>query len=275
MTAASAVIHFGTHKTGSTSLQGVLHRQRAELDRRGFHVLKDSLASGGQSWDLATVCIRRELDAPFRQLLPQTLIPSVHEASRQAIREQVLSDAPVLIGSMECLSLIREPAEVQRLKDLLAPRTVRCVVVRRNARDFLESYGATLTSLGIANGAGLPRDSACYVAPGSWVADVDSLVRVLSESLGDEAVEVVDYDEQMSARGDVLPAVWQAIGLPDELLDETFDAPAPTIRAAATPLSLPGIVREMERIRGSRLHRAADALSRALHSLGGMTASRQ
>lgn len=212
-----AVVHIGTHKTGTTSFQKVLHESRARLDAQGILLATDD--GSALSTVLAHLVIRGELQPPFR-----LGDPDLHLASRQRefsrhIRKQVLSDYPVLIFSHEALSFVRTTREIRVLKKLLFPRKVRIVVAVRNPKDFLQSFSLQFYRTTGWETVSEFESSLRNTRSNSWLANFDELLRVYVAGFGKSNVTVVDYDHELRVNGDVVPSVWEACGLPSSLME--------------------------------------------------------
>ena len=222
-----AIVHIGLPKTGSTSFQRALHARSGNLRAAGVRVLTydgpdDQLAPPTRAFDLANCVVRPDLDGWWRSYLPESVLPAFVERGRDSIRRQAAEPEPLLVASNEDLFLLRTEAEVERLVDLLAPREVHVVLVRRERDAWLRSLRGQLTDAGIRTVTTWP-DSCSNLAPDSWIADVDGLVALLESTLGPERVRVVDHDAALRDHGSVLPALWAACDLPAELLDADGD----------------------------------------------------
>lgn len=123
------------------------------------------------------------------------------------------------IFTSEGLSLLRSPAELERLHALLGAgrHPVKIVCVLRRPADYLTAYRRQILKLPGRKPSADPA-SALYVEPDSWLADFPALLKAYGDRFGHESVTVVDYDAEMKRVGDVLPASLQALGLPEALI---------------------------------------------------------
>lgn len=226
-----AVIHIGTHKTGTTSFQRALWQSRDELVAAGVALVADM--STGQCLSLANEGVRTELIFPGRALSPNLLLAEARVKSRRWLREQFASRAPLAIASHEALGLVRSSAEARRVRRLLDGRRGRIVVVVREADDYLRSWSAQLRGMGFPTTSSY-ASSFMNVSPDSWLVDTDQLVRSYRSVFGREAVTVLRYDELVST-GSSTRGLWSACGLPElsdsSVLDDwrnvTADRPEP------------------------------------------------
>lgn len=211
----SAVVHIGTHKTGTTSFQTVLHECRDTLEGQGFLLATDN--DSRLSTALAQLVLRSELQPPFRLTNPDLNLASRQPGFRNHIREQIASGYETVIFSHEALSFVRTAREIRVLRRLLFPRKVRIVVTVRSPEDFLESWRANLLrhwNIGRSEFDG----SFMNTQADSWLARFDELVRVYVAGFGKGNVTVVDYDHELRENGDIVPSVWGACGLPSSLI---------------------------------------------------------
>jgi hypothetical protein len=224
----AAVVHIGTQKTGSTAFQEALDRRTPELAGSGVRVLQYEghllpFSPRSQAFDLANLVVRTNADAYFRFVAPESYLDVVRDEGRASIRRQAAAPEPVLLASMESLSLVRTEDEVRALVGLLAPRSVRIVVSLRQRDDYLRSLRQQVHRLGLRSVSRYP-DSCLYLARDSWLLDYDALVGTYASVVGAGNVTVVDYDDVTRRDGSVVPALWAACGLPATVLQADDDA---------------------------------------------------
>jgi hypothetical protein len=109
------------------------------------------------------------------------------------------------------LSLLRHDDEVDALRQLLAPRTVRVAVCLRNPSDFLRSYRAMLARR--REDPSLYAASYRYVEPDSWLVDYDALLGVYRRVLGEDAVVAFPYEQALEEHGSTIPSVLSSLGI--------------------------------------------------------------
>jgi hypothetical protein len=210
-------LHIGTHKTGSSTLQSFLETKRRTLDRCGFDVYSGFVLPENHI-ELYLVPLE-----PGRDSLALT---SLKLGSLEELRTRALEHMrgfrqnrrnPNAIFTNEGLSLLRSPAELKRLRDLLdtGDEEVQVILVQRHPADYLEAYRKQILKVPGRKPSSDPKSS-LYVERDSWLADFEQLRSVYEAEFG--KVRIVDYDAEVSACGDVLPAVLRAMDLPPALI---------------------------------------------------------
>lgn len=207
------VLHVGTHKTGTTSIQQFLRDHNDGL-----------LATAGCSYptgfllpvvhtDLPLLTIRADRTWPARLRFPETQRASWMSAARSHVRHQVAAPEPhQLVYVHEDLSYLRFDDEFDRLRALLQGRSVTVVVCIREPAAFLRSYRSQLHGTGFE-----PSDdptSFAYLEPDSWLLDHDALLAGYRRCFGEANVEVLDYEALMQHDGTVIPAFAELLGIP-------------------------------------------------------------
>jgi hypothetical protein len=198
-----AIVHIGTHKTGSTSLQYWLTQHATELQtRHGLGVYRPIHPNGRE---LALLCADPDRSIPTIREIPEWRTEAWRTPTWGHVRSEVERTDEVIFFSNETLSLLRAPEELERLRELLAPRVVDIVLVTRKAEDFLRSWREQLTRDGFA----MSQDptSFAYLERDSWLVDYDEIVRANRGVFGESHVHVVDYDAAMARINSVIPAV--------------------------------------------------------------------
>jgi hypothetical protein len=210
-------LHIGTHKTGSSTLQSFLQEKRRGLEQCGFDVYS-GLVLPENHIELYLVPLE-----PGRDSLA---LGSLKLGSLEELRTKALEHIrgfrqnrrnPNAIFTCEGLSLLRSPAELKRLRDLLeaGDEEIQVILVQRHPSDFLEAYRKQIFKVPGRKPSSDPKSS-LYVERDSWLADFEQLRSVFEAEFG--KVRVVDYDAEVSACGDVLPAVLKAMDLPQALI---------------------------------------------------------
>jgi hypothetical protein len=201
-----AIVHVGTHKTGTTAFQQYVERWRDELLRdHGIHVHRGLFLPS--HLELPSLVVRPELKTPDRWLLEHQFQASSDEL-RAAIRATVESDAPSVLFSAEGLSFIRTADEAAALRELMAPRAMTPVVVFREPADYLRAFRVSHSSWFSEPSA--DPTSVTYWEADSWLARYDDLLAAL-KLLGEPVV--IDYDREMAEKGTVIPALLRTMGL--------------------------------------------------------------
>jgi hypothetical protein len=203
-----AIVHVGTHKTGTTSFQAWARRYRTELAARTAIHYYDGRFSRNH-YELALLCLRRGL-IPVSGMEAAWCLGEGQADVRAHIRRQVERPVQSLLCSTENLSYVREPDEVDRLVELLRPREVSVVVVLRDPAEFLRSVRAELGRHGLQPSA--DPDSITYVEPDSWLLRYDDLLGAYRAVLGPERVTAISYEESVQRDGSIIPAILRACG---------------------------------------------------------------
>lgn len=206
------VLHVGTHKTGSTSLQQFLRDQDDGLLATVGASYPPGLVLPASHSELPLLAIRAERTWPARLRLPETQRPVWLAMAEAHVRSLVsASDREVVVLSHEDLSYVRHDDELERLRDLLGAPSVRVVVFLRAKGAFLRSYRSQLEATGFA----LSDDPAsfAYVEADSWLVDHAALVGGYQRWFGDGNVEVIDYEDTVARDGSVIPAFAELLGI--------------------------------------------------------------
>ena len=211
-----AIVHIGTHKTGSTSLQYWLGQHATELENHHHLGVYRPIHPNGR--ELALLCANPDRSIPTIREIPEWRTESWRTQSRGHVRSEVERSDEVLLLSNETLSLLRTPEELGRLADLLAPRAIDIVLVTRRPGDFLRSWREQLTRDGF--NPSQDQRSFAYLEADSWLVDYAKIVRVNQEVFGAAHVHIVDYDEALATFGSIIPAVMATCGLEVSTLPE-------------------------------------------------------
>jgi hypothetical protein len=206
------VLHVGTHKTGTTSIQQFLRDQNDDLVAKADASYANGFLIPIVHTELPLLTIRADRTWPARLRFPETQRTSWQAAAKAHVRDQVAAPAPdVLVYLHEDLSYLRHDDEFERLRDLLGDRAVTVVVFLRDREAFLRSYASQLEGTGFE----LSDDptSFAYVRPDSWLVDYDALVDGYRRCFGDGNVETFDYDEIMERDGTVIPTFAGLLGI--------------------------------------------------------------
>jgi hypothetical protein len=211
-----ALIHIGTHKTGTTSFQNWAAASGAPLAAAGVTWLDGRLGPSHAEVPMLTIDADRSL--AMRAVHPDWCLPSWQAEAREDIRAQGETAGERLLISSEALSYARRPQEVERLAALFAPRRIHVVAVLREPRSYLRSYRRTLSGMGFEPSR--HQGSFAYVEDDSWLLDYEGMLGAYREALGEEAVTVLDYEAELERRGSIIPAILDGFGIePDGLPD--------------------------------------------------------
>lgn len=212
-----AVVHIGTHKTGTTSFQVWAERNRAYLEEHLDLKYYNGLF-GSNHYELPLLCIDRHRSMSMRAKIPDWCLDAWQVPVREHLSEEVEQDARQLLISCEDFSYARSTGEVQALQSLLAPRELSVVVTLREPQAFLRSYANELRTQGFELSS--IQGSFAYVESDSWLVDYDRMLSVYRSVLGPDHVYVVDYEAAMREDGSTLPSVMAGCGVRAEELPD-------------------------------------------------------
>ena len=181
-----AIIHIGTTKTGTTSIQRVLGRNRAILPEQG--VCYPSTPGVTEHVKLHVMLFKRRLDArglkgrnePRRGALGLDEFPSLFEQEMRSLPAAVKR----VIFSEERLSILRARDEIQALKDFLAPYfdDFKIVVYLRSQDSYLASRYSELLRVGTMDGPDNIVATPERLAPYDYLALIDRWAAVFGAS---------------------------------------------------------------------------------------------
>ena len=221
------IVHAGSHKTGTTSLQGVLAARRAELAVAGFH--DPALGRKGRNHNalahrLAT-CDDGELAELRRQLA--TVPPRLGARSDGASLLLSAEEFSTRIGNLDPWAGFddgtyweRRRAYLARLRAVLpeGARTEVFLCVRDH-----ESYAHSLYATKVLSGK-IRLSFADFVRRCAPIFDYRRQVEVLAEVLG--PVRVQSFD---ALRGDLVNLSFASLGLPVRAADAPRLRPTPPL----------------------------------------------
>jgi hypothetical protein len=210
------VLHIGTHKTGSTSLQRFLLDHSDDLSRRGIAVYRGEFREANHI-ELHLASMRYERDSFAKMGICKHVVCNA-EYTRQ-VAERVRSFVSSchesrIVFTSEDLSWLRHDDEIDRLRTILdaGNHQVKVVLYLRNKQDFLHSYTAQIHKVP-GRQPSSDRCSVLCVEPETWLVDYVSLVATYQRGFGAGNVDVMDYDQQMRNDGNVIPSFLSTLGL--------------------------------------------------------------
>ena len=202
-----AIVHIGTHKTGTTTFQRWAHANRGELQAAtGVRFYRSMFATGlatRSHFELALVAMRPERWFVGRNIIPEWETPDFGARLEAHLRAEL--DGEDLIISSEDLSLLRHPDEVATLRELLAGYDLEFIAVRRDPVEFLRSYRAWMSYNALE-----PSDdptSVLHATPDSWILDFEALDPLYP------GLQWIGYEDAMDRHGSIIPALIEGMGL--------------------------------------------------------------
>jgi hypothetical protein len=207
------VVHAGLHKTGTTSIQMFLHRNRAALRERGVDFYT-GLFQPNNHVELHAAAMRFERASGFKQRSGLT-VDDAFRANVGARVRQYISQSPCrcIVFSNEGLSLLRYPDEMDQLRQMVPSGRIEIVLYLRSAKDFVKSYSLQLRKNPLTLPNTIEKDSFAYLEPDSWLLDFEARVNSFRDAFGAENVTVVDYDREVQLHGNVMPSFLRIIGI--------------------------------------------------------------
>jgi hypothetical protein len=245
------VLHIGTEKTGTTSIQDALHSQASSLAAQGFGVPSSvgcpnhtglAMAAAQPDWvtDLSAPCPTEQIaDALAAEVA--TMPTGIHT---------------LVLSNEHCHSRLPDLASVQRLHRILAPlaETIRVVVYLRRQPELAISRMSTLFRHGATISQALPP-------PGhdEFFYDYAALLDRWAEVFGRAAIDARLYAEAQRLEGGVVADFFHRLGVTPPVrtraLNPSLDPVAQEILRITNRagLSLPSALREKleERHRGA------------------------
>jgi hypothetical protein len=210
------ILHIGTLKTGSTSLQRFLLDHADYLSRNGFALYRGEFQEANHT-ELHLAAMRYERDSFAKLGICRHL--TIDTSFTRHVTERVQSficsrREPQIIFTSEALCWLRYDDEIRRLRGILniGNHDVKVVLYLRNKAAFLRSYTSQIYKVQ-GRAPSSDRDSVLYVEPDTWLTDYTALVTTYQCGFGADNVVVIDYDEQMRTIGNVIPSFLRVIDL--------------------------------------------------------------
>ena len=228
-----AIIHLGTHKTGSSAFQQFMVERRAWLRGQGVEPYiedRPGAFAGANASSLAHDVLRPGVvtGSRFAGVIPAPSRARLYAAARHVRGFAAGCAGRDVLISAEAFGFLREAGELRRLRLMLGPGLGAIVplVAFRAEAGWRASWRAQ-----IARNPGMtPAMMADPAFPllADWWFDTAAIRACWAAAAG--AVAEVDYDAAVARDGDAIPALLAAIGLPAP--------PGAPIRANVTPANL-------------------------------------
>ncbi len=214
-------LHIGTHKTGTTSIQAFLDRNRAKLRTLGLDVYVPRWRQASHL-ELFEFSQRTERDSFKKLRTGKTISDRFRRSVTRNVQKQIRNcySGKILFTS-EDLSLLRYPDEFEKLKILFGSHAgeTKVVLFLREIEEFKRSWRHIIARRGdlIFDGS---KDSILYTGDDSWVFDREALVKAYLQAFGSDNLVVKSYDEAVKNDGNVLPEFLRTVGIdPAEFAD--------------------------------------------------------
>lgn len=214
-------LHIGTHKTGSTTVQSFLARNRDPLAKNGMAFYRGAIIDSNHI-EIYLSALDENRDSLALQSLeigPLSELKSRTDDDISRFLEE--TSATEVIISSEGLSLLRSQSEMANLFKLLRGNDtiVRVICVLRDKQAFLSAYRKQIVKV-LGRHPSKDPTSSLYNEEDSWLADFDTLLKVYSETFGAENMRVIDYDHEVMKNGDVLPLVLRSLNVNPALIPQ-------------------------------------------------------
>lgn len=202
------VLHIGTEKTGTTTLQRALDLNRQQLSKRGFHVV-ESAGRVNHRWVPSSCMSDDRSDKFFMQ--QHAANPGDRRAKTMAFREAFhdeLSSLPpqihtVLISSEHLHSRLVRQSEVDAVGEMLSPfsRDIRVVCYLRRQVDMCTS----LYSTALKGGATVNFDEfLTRCRPENIYYDYEAILGMWANQFGRESLHVRLFDRSELVNSDII-----------------------------------------------------------------------
>lgn len=208
------ILHIGTEKTGTTSIQQALAVDRDRLAGQG--ILFPRLFGSSNHMELAVAAMTPSADDEL-QMIELGRQSETHEEYIQRLRAQLRSEIAqsgvdqVLLSNEHCHSRLRDPAAIARILSLFdtQPQEVEIFVyLRRQDRLAVSLHSTRLKGGG--NDAVFPRTDA---GPLPYYFDFEKLLNNYAQVFGAQSLRVRLYERAHLLDGDVVHDFYQAAGL--------------------------------------------------------------
>jgi len=175
------LVHIGSHKTATTSIQSFLQDHTEELLRYGYYFpTKLATVSSSSHWPLSIYALQEMRCSPMKELIladygPEYLANIIREVESDVKTHYSAAkkyNCHTVIWSNEGLFLLRYSSEYRRLRNLflgLSPK-VDVVCCFRNKSDFKKSYINQLSRMDTPPITD-DSDSYRYTEDDSWLFD--------------------------------------------------------------------------------------------------------
>jgi hypothetical protein len=216
------VLHIGTEKTGTTTLQEVLTRAAGDLEATGVHYLTTpdtraardlAAAAVGDGWD---EYLDGEIGVPMAER-PAFATGVVDRVAREAAR---LDDGihTVLVSSEHFSSRLTRNDQVAALAEMVAPLGDRTEIVcyLRPQWELVTSHYSTRLRVGETRT--LEEVARDILRPGHPYVDYRGLLERYADVFGDDGIHVRIYDRDQLVGGDIVTDFADVVGLDATLL---------------------------------------------------------
>ncbi|WP_428311545.1 hypothetical protein [Hydrocarboniphaga sp.] len=217
-------LHIGMPKTGTTTIQAFLERNRDLLASRGVIVPR---ATGSQNHRKLTAYALDDTELDHTRRMLGLLSADKVAQFRLKLDRKLSAEAAgwpagnSIVVSGENMSQLRQPAELMRLRDLLSPLTagqIKVVIyLRRQDLFYLSSYSQHIKAGGTRHWSEMVGDAK------KRLYDYTRFLKPWAEHFGEANIVVRPFERSQFAKQDLLSDFLSVIGLDGEL--SGFDIP--------------------------------------------------
>jgi hypothetical protein len=195
-------LHFGCHKTGSTSLQMFLKENKSYLNQNNFDIMN---TFAGRDIDLSLFCLRKSILNFTNPSFSKTKILYKNILFKIKITLFFLfTKENNFIFSDEGLDYIRTQKEIDNIKSLFPSKyKIIPILIIRDKKDWINSWRNYLISIGLIDH--LNRDSPYFSGDSSWYFKINLLIDLININF--KKVIYIEYEHN------VIPSFLKSIGL--------------------------------------------------------------
>lgn len=224
------ILHVGTHKTGTTSIQSTLSTSADDLQKMGIDVYLDggwpsgirgqNKAVTANATGLAHCFIREDLLTPKRAIAESSVLDPSNQIE-QFNNFVSKSDADTIVVSSESFCFLRKSTEMKELQKLFLPLfdNIKVIYFQRDVDEWRRSFISQVKRMVDINGFNRVKQS--QKPFGDWYFDIDALHDFFIH-IGD--VQRLSYTQALREYGSVLPCFYDACGIdmPSGAIDQVW-----------------------------------------------------
>jgi hypothetical protein len=203
------ILHIGTEKTGTSSIQHFLHVNRRRLSKSGFHLMR----SAGDYDQRALAAYTRSNDEAdyyfFEQGIKSNSDKEKFRTDLEAVIDKELSSLPkrihsVIISSEHFHSTLRNDQAIDKLRKLLSKyfKKVQIICYLREQGALCTSSYSTALKSGICRT--LENFARLNCSPKNYYYNYWQLLSKWETAFGQEALDIAIYDKLIFRNGDLL-----------------------------------------------------------------------
>lgn len=215
-----AVIHIGTGKTGTTSIQNICARQRDRLREKGFLYPR---TLGEVNHEIAAACATKYMPgftpSKTRGISSNDALVAYRRDIKQKLSDEVKASGcdTLLISNEHLFEKVRSAADMKRLLFTLPTLDeVKVVMYVRHQVDFAAVIFSELVRMGTA----ASRDTFMSSKRTRDLLDYYGGVKIWADQFGDANMIVRPFDRSQFADGDVTTDFFDIAGIDRSLIED-------------------------------------------------------